>query len=146
LFVYFLFFSFFFFLPKSWEIYITEMGSSLAFQLFFILSLTHEHKNMLCLLICWQCWSNLTSLTLSSVKLPWLCLTMKGSKSVETLFQNVYCVIFEQCLLPWSLGLKGMALDLLREFRTNGHFVSLNDSFSRPPSVLRQHRLPTFEI
>jgi hypothetical protein len=38
-------------------------------------------------------------LTLSSVKLIFLCLIMKGSNSLETLFKNVSCKIFGQCVL-----------------------------------------------
>jgi hypothetical protein len=34
----------------------------------------------------WQCWNIITSLTLSSVKLSRLCPTIKGSKSLKTLF------------------------------------------------------------
>jgi hypothetical protein len=45
-----------------------------------------------------QCWNNITSLTLSSAKQWWLCPTIKGSKSEETLFKSVSCKIFEQSL------------------------------------------------
>jgi hypothetical protein len=47
---------------------------------------------------CWHCWNNTTYLTLSSVKLSWICLTIKESKSLETLFRVFTCEIFEPCL------------------------------------------------
>jgi hypothetical protein len=40
------------------------------------------------LMVCCQCWHNITLLTLSSVKLSWLCPTIKESKSLETQFQK----------------------------------------------------------
>jgi hypothetical protein len=44
---------------------------------------------------CWQWWNKTTSLALSSVKLLWLCTTIMGSKSFETLFQSVSCKIYK---------------------------------------------------
>jgi hypothetical protein len=48
---------------------------------------------------CWQCWNDITSLALSSVKLSWLCPTIKGSKWLKTLFKIVSCKIFKQYLI-----------------------------------------------
>jgi hypothetical protein len=60
--------------------------------------------NMLCTVLEWPADNaeilNITFLTLlSSVKLSWLCLTIEGSKSLETLFTSVSCKILGQCLL-----------------------------------------------
>jgi hypothetical protein len=43
---------------------------------------------------CWQCWNNITSLTPNCVKLSCLCLTLKGSKPLETWFKSVSCKTF----------------------------------------------------
>jgi hypothetical protein len=81
----------------------------------FSLSHTHGHKNMLLdTQVCFSVppvytqftsleWSEnnsntFTSLTFSSVKLSWLCPTIKGSNSLETLFKSVSCKIFGQCV------------------------------------------------
>jgi hypothetical protein len=52
---------------------------------------------------CCQCWNNITSLTLSSVKQSWLCPTIKEINALDTLFESVSCKIFGQCVLCETL-------------------------------------------
>jgi hypothetical protein len=50
---------------------------------------------------CWHCWNNITSLTPNCVKLSCLCLTLKGSKALETFFQKCFLQdfrSFQQCV------------------------------------------------
>jgi hypothetical protein len=54
---------------------------------------------------CWLWWNNITSLTVGSVKLSWLCPTIKGSNWSGTLFTSVPRDIFQQpCRnrIPWN--------------------------------------------
>jgi hypothetical protein len=96
---------------KAREIYTAENGNSLVFQHFLTRHslVTHSwtQKQVTwhsCLLqsasylypvhtkwmACRQCWNNITSLALSSVKLSWLCPTIKGSDSLQSIFKKCF--------------------------------------------------------
>jgi hypothetical protein len=76
-------------LMDTWTCYLT-----LRFASECLLSIPRsKHLNGLL-----TCWKTKHPWHYSSVKRSWLCPTIKGSKSLETLFKRVLCKIFEQCL------------------------------------------------
>jgi hypothetical protein len=99
----------------TWEIYSAECGNSLVLQFFLACHLFMDTKMSLDTQVCfrvppvytpclypwmayWKCWNNITSLTLSSVKLSWLCTTIKREANqilLEAPFKSVYCEINE---------------------------------------------------
>jgi hypothetical protein len=115
----------------------TAESGGRIFQPLFYLPLTHGHKKcywmlrfaLECLLsqlfngLLTQCRNYITSLTLCSEKLSWLCPTIKGSNSLETLLKSVSYEIFKQCLLGLPLETKPTGSRLLFSTKQKKMFI-----------------------
>jgi hypothetical protein len=119
---------------SCWEIYTADSGSILVFQLFLVchslmdtkicyltlrfaseLLLSVSRAQHLNWMACWHCWNSITSLTLSSVKLSWLCPTINDEQAFggpqasqsSCIMYHVSCIMYHvSCIMKGSKSLK----------------------------------------